>query len=92
MKLSVTSLTRGLTFHGEVQGKRPRDYVLSSPPHQHFVMSVSSTKPWAGSFTLAANLPSTGSTAGCGGSRVSRLGWSSAGHGAGAWCRRPWLA
>ena len=51
MKLSVTSLTRGLTFHGEVQGKRQHYYVLSSP-HQYFVMSVSNSKRAAGNFNL----------------------------------------
>jgi hypothetical protein len=53
MKLSVASLTRGLTFHGEVEGKRQHYYVLSSP-HQYFVMSVSSSKRAAGNFNLVA--------------------------------------
>ena len=51
MKLSVTSLTRGLTFHGEVQGKRQHYYILSSV-RQYFVMSVSSCKRAAGNFNL----------------------------------------
>ena len=51
VKLNVKSLTRGLTFHGEVLGKRQRYYVLSSP-HHYFVMSVSSRKRAAGNFNL----------------------------------------
>jgi hypothetical protein len=53
MKLSVKSLTTGLTFHGEVQGKRQHYYVLSSA-QQYFVMSVSSSKPDAGNFNLVS--------------------------------------
>ena len=53
MKLSVKSLTTGLTFHGEVQGKRQHYYVLSSA-HQYFVMSVSSSKRDAGNFNLVS--------------------------------------
>ncbi|MBI2370154.1 MAG: hypothetical protein HYV08_07965 [Deltaproteobacteria bacterium] len=51
MKLSVNSLTRGLTFHGEVQGKRQHYYILSSA-RQYFVMSVSSSKRASGNFNL----------------------------------------
>jgi hypothetical protein len=51
MKLNVKSLTRGLTFHGEVLGKRQQYYVLSSA-RQYFVMSVSSRKRAAGNFNL----------------------------------------
>lgn len=51
MKLSVKNLTTGLTFHGEVQGKRQHYYVLSTA-RQYFVMSVSSSKPGAGNFNL----------------------------------------
>jgi hypothetical protein len=51
MKLSVKSLTTGLDFHGEVQGKRQHYYVLSSA-RQYFVMSVSLSKRDAGNFNL----------------------------------------
>ena len=51
MKLNVNSLTKGLTFHGEVQGKRQHYYILSSA-HQYFVMSVSNSKRDAGNFNL----------------------------------------
>jgi hypothetical protein len=51
MKLNVNSLTRGLTFHGEVHGKRQHYYVFSSARH-YFVMSVSSSKRAAGNFNL----------------------------------------
>ncbi len=51
MKLGVESLTTGLTFHGEVQGKRQRYYVLSNA-RQYFVMSVSASKRDAGNFNL----------------------------------------
>jgi len=40
MKLDVKTLTKGLEFHGEVEGKRQRYFVLSSP-RQYFVMSLS---------------------------------------------------
>ena len=53
MKLSVNSLTKGLTFHGEVQGKRQHYYILSSA-RQYFVMSVSSSKRDAGNFNLVS--------------------------------------
>ena len=53
MKLSVDSLTKGLEFHGEVQGKRQRYYVLSSP-RQYFVMSVSLAKRDAGNFNMVS--------------------------------------
>jgi len=53
MKLSVKSLTKGLTFHGEVQGKRQHYYILSSA-HQYFVMSISSSKRDAGNFNLVS--------------------------------------
>ncbi len=53
MRLSVKSLTRGLEFHDEVQGKRQHYYVLSSS-RQYFVMSVSLTKRDAGNFNLVA--------------------------------------
>jgi hypothetical protein len=51
MRLSVKSLTTGLNFHGEVQGKRTHYYVLSSA-RQYFVMSVSIRKRAAGNFNL----------------------------------------
>lgn len=51
MKLSVNSLTKGLTFHGEVHGKRQHYYILSSA-RQYFVMSVSSSKRAAGNFNI----------------------------------------
>ncbi len=51
MRLRVKSLTTGLHFHGEVQGKRQHYYVLSSP-RQYFVMSVSISKQDAGNFNL----------------------------------------
>ena len=53
MKLSVTSLTTGLTFHGEVEGKRQHYYVLSSA-RQYFVMSLSAAKRDAGNFNLVS--------------------------------------
>ena len=53
LKLSVNSLTTGLTFHGEVQGKRQHYYILSSA-RQYFVMSVSSSKRDAGNFNLVS--------------------------------------
>jgi hypothetical protein len=55
MKLSVESLTAGLQFHGEVEGKRQHYYVLSSP-RQYFVMSLSVRKRDAGNFTLVSRL------------------------------------
>lgn len=51
MKLSVNSLTTGLNFHGEVQGKRQHYYILSSA-HQYFVMSLSKSKRDAGNFNV----------------------------------------
>src|SRR5438874_6367502 len=51
MKLDVKTLTRGLEFHGEVEGKRQRYFVLSSP-RQYFVMSLSRSKRGAGNFNL----------------------------------------
>lgn len=53
MRLSVESLTTGLHFHGEVQGKRQHYYVLSSA-RQYFVMSVSISKRDAGNFNLVS--------------------------------------
>ncbi|MGH7263862.1 MAG: hypothetical protein ACREMB_03270 [Candidatus Rokuibacteriota bacterium] len=53
MKLNVKSLTTGLQFHGEVQGKRQHYYVLSIA-QQYFVMSVSLTKRDAGNFNLVS--------------------------------------
>lgn len=53
MRLSVKSLTRGLEFHGEVQGKRQHYFVLSSS-RQYFVMSLSASKRDAGNFNLVA--------------------------------------
>jgi hypothetical protein len=53
MKLSVESLTTGLQFHGEVEGKRQHYYVLSSP-RQYFVMSLSVRKRDAGNFNLVS--------------------------------------
>jgi hypothetical protein len=55
MNLSVESLTKGLTFHGEVQGKRQHYYVLSSP-RQYFVMSLSTSKRDAGYFNLVGKM------------------------------------
>lgn len=51
MKLSVSSLTAGLQFHGEVFGKRQRYYVFSGGVN-YFVMSLSSSKKNAGNFNL----------------------------------------
>jgi hypothetical protein len=53
MKLSIKNITRGLEFHGEVQGKRQHYYVLSSV-RQYFVMSVSPSKRNAGNFNLVS--------------------------------------
>lgn len=53
MRLNVKSLTTGLHFHGEVQGKRQHYYVLSGP-RQYFVMSASRRKPDAGNFNLVS--------------------------------------
>jgi hypothetical protein len=53
MKLNVKSLTTGLDFHGEVQGKRQHYYVMSSA-RQYFVMSVSLSKRDAGNFNLVS--------------------------------------
>ena len=50
-RLRIKSLTRGLEFHGEVQGKRQHYYVLSSA-RQYFVMSVSISKRSSGNFNL----------------------------------------
>jgi hypothetical protein len=52
-KLSVESLTKGLEFHGEVEGKRQHYYVLSSP-RQYFVMSLSTSKRDAGYFNMVS--------------------------------------
>jgi hypothetical protein len=54
MKLNVKSLTKGLEYHGEVEGMRQHYYVLSSPRH-YFVMSVSRAKRDAGNFNLVAS-------------------------------------
>lgn len=51
MKLSVESLTTGLEYHGRVEGKRQRYFVLSSD-RQYFVMSVSRSKRDSGNFNL----------------------------------------
>lgn len=51
MRLNVRSLTTGLRFHGEVEGKRQHYYVLSSD-RQYFVMSLSRAKHDAGNFNL----------------------------------------
>jgi hypothetical protein len=53
MKLSVDSLTTGLQFHGEVEGKRQHYYIFSSP-RQYFVMSLSVRKRDAGNFNLVS--------------------------------------
>jgi hypothetical protein len=53
MKLSVDSLTTGLRFHGEVEGKRQHYYVLSSA-RQYFVMSLSARKRDSGNFNLVS--------------------------------------
>jgi len=53
MKLNVKSLTTGLEYHGEVEGKRQHYYVLSSE-RQYFVMSVSLGKRAAGYFNLVS--------------------------------------
>jgi hypothetical protein len=53
MKLSVDSLTTGLQFHGEVEGKRQHYYILSSA-RQYFVMSLSARKRDAGNFNLVS--------------------------------------
>jgi hypothetical protein len=53
MKLSVQSLTTGLQYHGDVQGKRQHYYVLSNP-RQYLVMSLSASKRDAGNFNLVS--------------------------------------
>jgi hypothetical protein len=53
MKLNVKSLTQGLTYHGEVEGKRQHYYVLSGPK-LYFVMSLSRAKRDAGNFNLVS--------------------------------------
>src|SRR5262249_61803601 len=53
MKLDVNTLTKGLQFHGEVEGKRQRYFVLGSP-RQYFVMSLSRSKRDAGNFNLVS--------------------------------------
>ncbi len=53
MKLSVKSLTKGLQFHDEVQGKRQRYYILSSRRH-YFILSMSRSKRSAGNFNLVS--------------------------------------
>jgi hypothetical protein len=53
MKLSVESLTTGLHFHGEVEGKRQHYYVLSGP-RQFFIMSLSARKRDSGNFNLVS--------------------------------------
>lgn len=50
-KLDPRSLEKGLTYHGEVQGKRQTYQVLSSD-RQYFVMSMSAAKRNAGNFNL----------------------------------------
>ena len=55
MRLNVRSLTSGLRFHGEVEGKRQHYYVLSSD-RQYFVMSLSRAKRGSGNFNLVAKL------------------------------------
>src|SRR5262245_15567062 len=55
MKLSVDSLTTGLQFHGEVEGKRQHYYILSSA-RQYFVMSLSLRKRDAGNFNLVSRV------------------------------------
>lgn len=51
MRLSVESLTTGLEYHGEVEGKRQRYFVLSNT-RQYFVMSLSRSKRDSGNFNL----------------------------------------
>jgi hypothetical protein len=51
MKLSPESLTQGLQYHGQVDGKRQRYLVLSNP-RLYFVMSLSRSKRDAGNFNL----------------------------------------
>lgn len=53
MKLNVRSLTQGLEFHGEVEGKRRHYYVLSGT-RQYFVLSLSRAKRDAGNFNLVS--------------------------------------
>ena len=53
MKLDLRSLTRGLTYHGEVVGMRQTYWVLSSP-RQYFVLSQSRSKRSAGNFNLVS--------------------------------------
>src|SRR5438445_13829422 len=48
---TTTDAATGLTFHGEVHGKRQHYYVLSSA-RQYFVMSISNSKRDAGNFNL----------------------------------------
>ena len=67
MKLSVKSLTTGLTFYGEVHGKRQHYYVLSTA-REYFVMSISSSKRDAGNFNLVGK--------GCRRPTLSSASWS----------------
>lgn len=53
MRSSVKSLTTGLDFHGEVEGKRQHYYVLSNA-RKYFVMSFSTSKRDAGNFNLVS--------------------------------------
>ncbi len=51
MGLKVSGLTRGLEFHGTVEGKRQTYHVFSSA-REYFLMSLSAKKRDAGNFNL----------------------------------------
>jgi hypothetical protein len=51
MVLKISGLTKGLEFHGTVEGKRQTYYVFSSA-REYFVMSLSAKKRDAGNFNV----------------------------------------
>ncbi len=52
--MNIRSLTTGLQYRGEVEGKRQTYYVFEGKA-QYLVMSLSRTKPNAGNFTVVAS-------------------------------------
>lgn len=55
MRLNVRNLTKGLEYHGEVDGKKQHYYVFSGGAH-YFVMSLSPSKPKSGNFNLVSKI------------------------------------
>jgi hypothetical protein len=53
LRLNVKTLTSGLKYHDEVDGKRQHYYIFSGGAY-YFVMSLSATKPGAGNFNLVS--------------------------------------